>query len=92
MPREASIDRETAEYQFSELRLWLAAIINDLHKGRDTGTAWSIFIDISAMLLVFISISGVLLLIWLKRLWRSGFYTIIGGTVAIAIFIWLSVP
>ena len=88
---DVSIDRETAEYQFSELRLGLTAVMNDLHKGRDTGTAWSIFIDISAVLLVFISISGVLLLIWLKRLWRSGLYTIIGGTVAIAIFIWLSV-
>lgn len=88
---DVSIDREKAEYQFNELRLGLTAIINDLHKGRDTGTAWSIFIDGSAVLLVFISISGVLLLIWLKRLWRSGLYTIIGGTIATAILIWWSV-
>jgi hypothetical protein len=87
-----SIDRNTAEYNFSEVRMGLTAVINDLHKGRDTGPGWNIFIDISALLLVFISISGVLLLFWLKRLWRSGLLAILGGTIAIAIFIWFSVP
>ncbi len=89
---DISIDRETSEYQFSELRLGLTAIINDLHKGRDTGVVWSMVIDISAVLLVFISISGVLLLIWLKRLWRSGLLTIIGGTILFSLLTWLSVP
>jgi uncharacterized protein len=89
---DVSIDRQTAEYQFSEVRMGLTAIINDLHKGRDTGTGWAIFIDISAILLVFISLSGVLLLFWLRRIWRSGILTILGGTIAIAIFIWISVP
>ncbi len=88
---DVSIDRETSEYQFSELRLGLTAIINDLHKGQDTGIVWSIVIDVSAVLLVFISISGVLLLIWLKHLWRSGLLTIIGGTVLFSLLTWLSV-
>ena len=89
---DVSINRETAQYQFSELRPGLTAIINDLHKGRDTGSVWSIVIDVSAVLLVFISISGVLLLIWLKRLWRSGLLTIIGGTILFSLWTWFSVP
>lgn len=89
---DVSIDRQTSDYQFNELRLGITAIINDLHKGRDTGTVWSIFIDISAILLVFISISGVLLLVWLKRLWRSGLYTIIAGTLLIIVLTWVSLP
>ena len=49
-------------------------------------------IDVSAVLLVFISIAGVLLLIWLKRLWRSGLLTILGGTILFSLLTWLSVP
>ncbi|MFO1003326.1 MAG: PepSY-associated TM helix domain-containing protein [Planctomycetaceae bacterium] len=89
---DISIDRETAEYEFNELRLGFTAIINDLHKGRDSGPAWSLFIDASAVLMIFISITGTLLLIWLKRLWRSGLWSIIGGTVFFAMLAWWVVP
>lgn len=89
---DISIDRETAEYQFNELRLGLTAIINDLHKGRDSGPAWSLFIDISAVLMVFISITGTLLLIWLKRLWKSGIWSIVGGAVFFGMLAWWVVP
>ena len=64
----------------------------DVFEGRDTGIVWSMVIDVSAVLLVFISIAGVLLLIWLKRLWRSGLLTILGGTILFSLLTWLSVP
>ncbi len=89
---DISIDRETAEYQFNELRLGFTAIINDLHKGRDSGPAWSLFIDVSAVLLVFIAITGTLLLIWLKRLWKSGVWSMIGGVVFLSLLAWWVVP
>lgn len=89
---DISIDRETLEYQFSELRLGFTAVINDLHKGRDSGTAWSLFIDLSAVLMIFIAITGTLLLIWLKRLWRSGIWSLIGGTVFLGLLAWWVVP
>lgn len=89
---DVSIDRETAAYQFNELRLGVTAIMNDLHKGRDSGPAWSLFIDVSAVLLVFIAVSGTLLLIWLKRLWKSGLWSMIGGTVFLALLAWWVVP
>lgn len=89
---DISVDRETAMYQFSELRLGLVAIVNDLHKGRDSGPAWSLFIDISALLMVFISITGTLLLIWLKRLWKSGIWSLIGGTAFFGLLAWWVVP
>jgi uncharacterized protein len=40
----------------------LAAIVNDLHKGRDTGAAWRVAIDVSAALLAFVSMTGLILL------------------------------
>ena len=37
----------------------MAAIVNDLHKGRDTGPVWGAVIDLSAAVLVFVSLQPV---------------------------------
>lgn len=87
-----SVNRETAVYQFNELRLGVTAIINDLHKGRDSGPVWSLFIDVSAVLMIFIAITGTMLLIWLKRLWRSGIWSLIVGAVFFGLLAWWVVP
>ena len=89
---DVSIDRESAEYQFSELRMGFTAIVNDLHKGRDSGPVWSLFIDVAAVLMVLISITGTLLLIWLKRLWTSGLWSLIGGAAVFGALAWWAVP
>jgi hypothetical protein len=60
---DAFIDATNGSYDLAETRNGFVAIINDLHKGRDTGSVWSIVIDVSASLLVLVSLSG-LILIW----------------------------
>ena len=57
-----SIDRETGAVT-AELteRGWIS-YLNDLHKGRNTGTAWSWFIDIFAVACVVFTLTGLLLL------------------------------
>ena len=54
------IDSGELEYESTE-RGWIA-YLNDLHKGRNTGSAWSWFIDLFAGLCVVFSLSGLLLL------------------------------
>jgi hypothetical protein len=54
------IDSGELEYESTE-RGWIA-YLNDLHKGRNTGSAWSWFIDLFAGLCVIFSLSGLLLL------------------------------
>ncbi|MCA9048043.1 MAG: PepSY-associated TM helix domain-containing protein [Planctomycetaceae bacterium] len=88
---DVRIDRETSFCEFSEIRLGIVAVINDLHKGRDTGGLWSVVIDVSAILLVLISLTGTALLVWLKRRWRSGLVTIAIGGFLTAAVIWLTV-
>ena len=57
-----------------------AAIINDLHKGRDSGDAWKWLIDISAILLVFVSLTG-LVLIWFVHKHRiAGLLSLAAGS------------
>jgi hypothetical protein len=89
---DARIDRETGEYSLTESTLGLVAVLNDLHKGRDTGPAWSVAIDVSAVVLTVISLSGLLLLFYLKLRRNPGLLVAaIGGLVIVAVVL-LGVP
>jgi hypothetical protein len=63
----ALIDRATGKFDITESRMGFAAIINDLHKGRDTGRVWKAAIDVAAALLVFISLTGLILLYFVHK-------------------------
>jgi uncharacterized protein len=72
-------DRRAGKYELNENRLGLIAIINDLHKGRDTGKAWAAVIDISAILMVLVSLSGLVLIFFLHKKLRSGMLMLVIG-------------
>ena len=86
------IDRKKGTYDVTESRLGIVAIINDLHKGRDTGSAWSSIIDISAALMVLISLTGLTLIFFLQKRLKPGLVAVaIGTAVCIAVYeIWVS--
>ena len=86
------INNETGGYEITEFRQGFVAIINDLHKGRDTGTVWSWVIDLSAAIMCVISASGLALLFWLKRRRIKGLWTMAVGTVAAIVIYWWAVP
>jgi len=69
---DAFINRETGEYELTETRSGLVAALNDLHKGRDTGRAWSRLIDASAVLMTLVSLTGLVLIWFVKRRRLSG--------------------
>ena len=66
------IDRSSGGYDLTRTSAGFVGLINDLHKGRDTGPGWSLFIDISAILLALVSLTGMVLLLFLKRRRPSG--------------------
>lgn len=84
---DAFIDRATGGYELTETRLGLAAVANDLHKGRDSGPAWSLLIDVSAVLMTVVSLSGLVLLWFFRRRRAGGFaVAIVGGAVCYLIY------
>jgi hypothetical protein len=84
------IDRETGSYDLTETRLGLAAVVNDLHKGRDAGPAWKLLIDISAALLTFVSLSGLVLIYFIHKHRLAGIVSLLaGGALATLIYAWL---
>ncbi|MFN3242533.1 MAG: PepSY-associated TM helix domain-containing protein [Planctomycetota bacterium] len=77
------VDRQAGSYRVEEARRSVMAILDDLHKGRDCGPVWSLVIDVSAVLLTLLSITGIWLLLYLKKRRRSGLVLgFVGGMVA----------
>lgn len=57
-----SIDRETGAVEHEKTTRGAISLLNDLHKGRNTGKAWSWFIDIFAVACVIFTVTGLILL------------------------------
>ena len=75
------IDRDTGTYEVTETRMGWGAILNDLHKGRDTGPGWKLLIDFSAVLMTFVSVTGMALIFFLAKRRFSGLMAAAVGAV-----------
>jgi hypothetical protein len=89
---DAVIDRASGRYTLAQSHHGFLAVINDLHKGRDTGPVWSVLIDVSAVLLIVISLTGLILLFYLKLRRGPGLVLALLGTAAVAAIYLLVVP
>jgi hypothetical protein len=86
---DAFIDRESGRYTLTQTFHGIIGVLNDLHKGRDTGRAWSLLIDISAVGLVLISFTGLILLFYLKLRRGPGLMiALLGAVVVLVLFFW----
>ena len=57
-----SIDRETGAVEHEKTTRGAISLLNDLHKGRNAGQAWSWFIDLFAGACVVFAVTGLILL------------------------------
>lgn len=57
-----SIDRSSGEVEYERTDRGWVSYLNDLHKGRHTGLAWSWFLDIFAVACLVFSLTGLVLL------------------------------
>jgi hypothetical protein len=87
---DAVIERATGGYELAEIRMGFVAVINDLHKGRDTGPGWSLVVDFSAVLMILVSLSGLVLIYFVKRRFVSGVAMVVLGSIASYLaYLWL---
>lgn len=89
---DAVIDRASGKYDLNESRLGMVAIINDLHKGRDTGSLWKVLIDVSAGLLTFVSLTGLVLIYFIHKHRVAGVLLLIAGAALSGLMFWAWVP
>lgn len=76
-----AIDRTTGMVTVERTDRGWIAFLNDLHKGRDTGTAWAWFIDIFAVACVVFCLTGFLLLQLHAKKRRSTWPIVAAGVV-----------
>ena len=76
---DASIDRSTGAYELTETRAGWAAVMNDLHKGRDAGHLWAKLIDAAAVLMTVVAASGLTLIFFLAKWRKSGLIMLAAG-------------
>lgn len=89
---DAFINRETGNYELSEIKTGIVAVMNDLHKGRDAGSGWGWIIDISAIFLILVSLSGLILLCFMKKRRVAGFITGVVGLLICYLIYLIFVP
>lgn len=70
----------------------LVTLLNDLHKGRHSGDAWSWVIDISAALISLFSITGIIILLQLGKRRNEALWLLTTGTLTPLFIYWLWVP
>jgi hypothetical protein len=78
---DAFADRDTGALEVTETRMGWGAVINDLHKGRDSGHVWGLLIDASAVLMTLVAASGLGLIFFLTKWRRSGLIALAAGAV-----------
>ncbi len=87
---EAEIDRATGALTLTIRRRGALVLLDDLHRGKDSGPAWRWVIDISGVLLFLASLSGIVMWIALPRRRKWGVVSLLLGTVlAVAIWLWM---
>jgi hypothetical protein len=89
---DAFIDRESGHYGLTQTYHGFIAVINDLHKGRDTGPVWSAVIDVSAVLMTIVSLTGLVLLFYLKLRRVRGLVVVLIGTIIVVSIYRMCVP
>lgn len=82
----ARINRQTGEYTVDVAANDFVTVINDLHKGRHSGSAWKWIIDVSAIIGVLVAITGFILIFFLKLHRTAGLVTAAIGSIAITVF------
>jgi uncharacterized protein len=75
------VERETGSYDITIAQSGFFGLINDLHKGRDSGKGWSVLIDLSAILMILVSLTGIGMMFFLKKKRVAGFLIALIGLV-----------
>lgn len=81
-----SIDRQSGAVETETTWRGWVSYLNDLHKGRNTGTAWFWFIDLFAIACVVFTLTG-LILLQLHARHRPSTWPLVGVSLAIPLFL-----
>lgn len=82
-------DITSREYTLTTTSYGLLAVANDLHKARHTSGLWSVVVDVSALVLAAVALTGLVLQLLIQHRRRTALALLAAGTVGGALLIWL---
>jgi len=82
---DAFIDMADGSYKLTVSYQGAVGVLNDLHRGRDAGNAWAWLIDVSGVFLVFLSLTGLGLLFYLKKVRIKGLVVMTAGAALVVV-------
>jgi hypothetical protein len=80
------IERSTGTYEMTITTAGLIGVLNDIHKGSETGAHWTWIIDISAVVMVVVSLTGFIMIFFISKRKLPGLTVALIGAV---IFVFL---
>ena len=80
---DAFVDRATGKYDVTMVSSGIVAMMNDLHMGNAAGKGWGWVIDVSAVGLALVSLSGMVLMWFVYKRRVSGFLLAVVGVVVV---------
>lgn len=85
------INRSTGSYEMAVTSAGLFGALNDIHKGSDTGAHWSWVVDISAIIMVIVSITGFIMIFYISKRKKPGLVVALSGAVIFAVLCYLCI-
>lgn len=82
---------DTGEVEVSAQPATTVSLINDLHRGKNSGTAWSWFIDVCAIVILLLSIAGYILFLSIKTRLVTHLLLTAVSILALMLLIWSAV-
>ena len=73
------IDIQHGTYRLTVSYQGAVGVLNDVHRGRDAGSAWAWLVDVAGVFLVLLSLTGLGLLFYLRKARVSGLVTLAAG-------------
>jgi uncharacterized protein len=84
------LDTVTGTFLLATESHGLVGILNDLHRGRTGGPTWRWVVDAAGVIMALVSITGIVILLSLKRMRTAGLVAAALGIVMTAPFVWLA--
>lgn len=85
---DAFINPSDGSYTLKVVTQGAVAVLNDLHRGRDAGSAWGWLIDVSGGFLLLVSLTGFILSLYFKKTRSAALITALGGMLLVVLMMW----
>jgi hypothetical protein len=85
---DASIEMKDGSYTLRVVQQGPLAVLDDLHRGRDSGSAWAWVIDLSGGFLLLIALTGFALSVFLRKTRRAAVITALAGALLVGLMMW----